>query len=74
MLLMTESATDGPAVESAIEDVDRYICETSLPSSNDAQLPSSSQTLRVRGVQRTVSSRIQPAAPEIATALLPNKF
>jgi hypothetical protein len=74
MRIMTESAADGPAAESAYRDIDRYISEMSQPSSNDAQLLSPSQRLRVLGKQQTGASNAQPAAQERATPLSTNEF
>jgi len=71
---MTENATDDPALENAYRDMDRYISEMSQPSSNDAQPLSPSQRLRMLGKQQIGSSKIEPAAQEIATPLLANEF
>jgi len=67
---MSENAADSPAIESACRDIDRYISETSKASSNDAQVLSPSERLRVLGRQQSGSSGIQPATPDTATPLL----
>jgi hypothetical protein len=72
--MMTENAANEPAVENAFRDIDRYISEMSQLSSNDAQLLSLSQRLRVLGKQQTGSSNTQPAVQEIATPLAANEF
>jgi hypothetical protein len=74
MHIMTESAADGTTVENAYRDIDRYVSETSQPSSDDAELLSPSQRLRALGMQQAGSSRMPSAAPEITTPLLANKF
>lgn len=71
---MSESATDSTAVENAYRDIDRYVSETSQPGSNDAQLLSPSQRLRVLGMQQARSSKIPSAAEEIVTPLSANEF
>jgi hypothetical protein len=70
---MTESGADGTAVENAYRDIDRYVSETSQPSSNDALL-SPSQRLRTLGMQQAGSSKTPSAAQEIANPLSANEF
>jgi hypothetical protein len=74
MRFMTENATNETAVENACRDIDRYISETAQPSSNDGQLLSPSQRLRVLGMRKAGSSKIPSSAQEIATPLSANEL
>jgi hypothetical protein len=53
---MGETAPDNAAVENAYRDIDRYVAETAKPT-NDGQLLSPSQRLRVLGMQKAGSSK-----------------
>jgi hypothetical protein len=69
MHFMTENAADETAVEKACRDIDRYISETAQPSSNDGQLLTPSERLRVLGARQAGSSKMPPSAQEIATRI-----
>jgi hypothetical protein len=73
MRTMAESA-DGTAVENAYRDIDRYVSETSQPSSSDAQLLSPSQRLRSLGMQQAGRSKMPSDVPGMENPLSANEF
>jgi hypothetical protein len=74
MHIMTESPADETALENAFRDIDQYVSETARLASNEAQLLSPSQRLRVLGVQQAGSSKMPSSAPEMAIPLSANEF
>jgi hypothetical protein len=74
MHIMTESAADGTAVENAYRDIDRYVSETSQPSSSDAQSLSPSQRLRLLGMQQAGRTKTPSDEQGTTTALSANEF
>jgi hypothetical protein len=71
---MTDSPADGTVLENAFRDIDRYVSETAPPSSNEAQLLSPSQRLRVLGTQQAGSSKMPSSAQKTESPLSANEF
>ena len=74
MHIMSENPTDGPAIENACQDIDRYISELAQSSLSDARLLTPSQRLRRLGIQRAGASKMPFDEQRIAIGLSTNKL